>query len=105
PPNFGIGVIPITSVARTREEALQYVDGPALVEYANKHRWIDKPSKGSFETPDDLDGLLLAGTPDDIIPLVRQYAARGATDLVFDFRQAMHRFLEQIDLIGKAVLP
>ena len=104
PAEFGLTVIPLTSVSES-QAALENIDLDALLTYANNHRWIENPPAGGFESADDLAGLLLAGTPDDLVPALRRYAAVGVTDVVFDFRQSVGRYVEQVELIGRHVLP
>jgi alkanesulfonate monooxygenase SsuD/methylene tetrahydromethanopterin reductase-like flavin-dependent oxidoreductase (luciferase family) len=105
PEGFGLTVIPITSVAKTHEEAFRGIDVPALLEYANKHRWIDNPPSGEFKKPEDLSGLLLAGTPDEICETLVKYQDNRVTDVVFDFRQTMDKLDDSLTILGEDVIP
>ncbi|MBE2319492.1 LLM class flavin-dependent oxidoreductase [Solirubrobacter sp. CPCC 204708] len=98
-------VIPPTSVEATREEALRDVNVEGLLTWANKAKYWVKPPSGKFETWEDLEGTLIAGTPDDVVEEVRKFEAAGCEHLVFDFRFKFDRFFEQIELLGKEVLP
>ena len=100
-----IGVIPPTSVATTREEALADVNIPGLLAWANKSRFAVRPSSGRFETVADLEGQLVAGTPDDVVTECRKFEARGVDQLVFDLRFRFDRWVEQIERLGTDVLP
>ena len=51
-----VAVIPPTSIERTREEALQHVNIPGLLAWANKAKSAVKPPSGTFETVEDLQG-------------------------------------------------
>lgn len=100
-----IAVIPPTSVEETREEALSYVNIPGLLAWANKAKFAVKPPSGTFETADDLEGQLIAGNPDEVVNEVRKFQEAGVEHLVFDFRFKFEKFFEQIELLGKEVLP
>jgi alkanesulfonate monooxygenase SsuD/methylene tetrahydromethanopterin reductase-like flavin-dependent oxidoreductase (luciferase family) len=100
-----LAVIPPTSVEATREEALRYVNVEGLLAWANKAKYWVKPPSGRFETWEDLEGTLIAGSPDDIVEECRKFEAAGCEHLVFDFRFKFERFFEQIELLGKEVLP
>ncbi len=50
-----VGVIPPTSIARSREEALGDLNIDGLLRWANEHgKWWVKPESGVFETAQDL---------------------------------------------------
>jgi alkanesulfonate monooxygenase SsuD/methylene tetrahydromethanopterin reductase-like flavin-dependent oxidoreductase (luciferase family) len=98
-------VIPPTSVEPTREEALRDVNVEGLLAWANKAKYWVKPPSGRFETWEDLEGTLIAGSPEDVVEECRKFEAAGCEHLVFDFRFKFDRFFEQIDLLGKEVLP
>jgi alkanesulfonate monooxygenase SsuD/methylene tetrahydromethanopterin reductase-like flavin-dependent oxidoreductase (luciferase family) len=98
-------VIPPTSVEATREEALADVNVPGLLAWANNAKYWVKPPSGKFETWEDLEGTLIAGNPDDVVEECRKFEAAGCEHLVFDFRFKFDRFFEQIELLGREVLP
>ncbi|HEX6025224.1 MAG TPA: LLM class flavin-dependent oxidoreductase, partial [Solirubrobacter sp.] len=50
-------------------------------------------------------GTLIAGDPDDVVEECLKFQAAGCEHLVFDFRFKFERFFEQIELLGKEVLP
>lgn len=103
-----IAVIPPTSVDGSREEALADVNVEGLLRWANEgpggKYWV-KPPSGRFEKLEDLEGSLLAGDPDDIVRECRKYEEAGNDHLVFDFRFKFANYYEQIELLGKEVLP
>ena len=100
-----IAVIPPTSVERTREEALKYVNIPGLLAWANKAKFAVQPPSGRFETVEDLEGQLILGSPDQAVAECRKFEAIGVEHLVFDFRFKFDRWFEQIELLGTEVLP
>jgi len=104
-PRPTVAVIPPTSVEATREEALQHVNIPGLLAWANKAKFTVKPTSGKFETVEDLEGQLIAGNPDEVVEQVRKFEALGVEHLVFDFRFKFDQWYEQIELLGHDVLP
>src|SRR5581483_8410007 len=99
-----VAVIPPTSIERTREEALQHVNIPGLLAWANKAKFAVKPPSGSFETVDDLSGQLIVGTPEDAVQEIERFAATGVEHLVFDFRFKFDKWFDQIELLGTEVI-
>ncbi len=100
-----VGVIPTTSIGTTREDALSRVNVEGLLQWANQSRFWTKPASGSFETVEDLEGVLVHGTPDDIVEQCVSLHEAGVNDLVFDFRLTFPRWEEQIQILGEHVLP
>jgi alkanesulfonate monooxygenase SsuD/methylene tetrahydromethanopterin reductase-like flavin-dependent oxidoreductase (luciferase family) len=99
-----VAVIPPTSIERTREEALQHVNIPGLLAWANKAKFAVKPPSGRFETVDDLSGQLIVGTPDDAVRELERFAEVGVEHLVFDLRFKFDRWFDQIELLSKEVI-
>jgi len=100
-----IAVIPPTSIESTREEALKHVNIPGLLAWANKAKFAVKPPSGRFETVEDLEGQLIAGSPADAVAECRKFEAIGTEHIVFDFRFKFDKWYEQIELLGNEVLP
>lgn len=100
-----VGIIPTTSVASTREEALSRVNIEGLLTWANNSRFWVKPPSGSFQTVEDLAGVLLYGTPDDILEQAVELRESGVDHLVFDFRLSFPLWEEQMQMLGEEVLP
>jgi alkanesulfonate monooxygenase SsuD/methylene tetrahydromethanopterin reductase-like flavin-dependent oxidoreductase (luciferase family) len=99
-----VAVIPPTSIELTREEALEHVNVPGLLAWANKAKFAVKPPSGTFETVDDLSGQLIVGTPDDAIAEIERFAAAGVEHLVFDLRFKFDRWFDQIEMLGSEVI-
>jgi probable F420-dependent oxidoreductase len=104
-PMISAAVMPFASVAKDREAALSKIDTDALIAEARKYPTWVKPASGTFSTLDDIRGYILAGTPADIVRETRAYEAAGADHIVYDLRFRYADWLEQIDLLGKEVLP
>ncbi|MDT5193857.1 MAG: hypothetical protein QOG79_3422 [Mycobacterium sp.] len=100
-----IAVIPPTSIEETREEALQHVNIPGLLAWANKAKYAVKPPSGRFETVEDLEGQLIVGSPDEAVAEIKKFQDLGTEHLVFDFRFKFDRYFDQIELLGREVLP
>ena len=101
-----VGVIPPTSIAGDHDRALDDLNIGGLLKWANERgKWWVKPPSGRFETAEDLEGSLIAGSPDEVIAEVRKFQAVGVDHLVFDLRLRFDRWFESIELLGAHVLP
>lgn len=104
-PRPTVGIIPTASIARTREEALARVNVDGLLTWANNSRFWVKPKSGQFETVEDLSGILVYGTPDDVGEQVLELRDAGVNDLIFDFRLSFPLWEEQMQMLGDEVFP
>jgi alkanesulfonate monooxygenase SsuD/methylene tetrahydromethanopterin reductase-like flavin-dependent oxidoreductase (luciferase family) len=104
-PIIPAGVMPLTSIAKDRATALTHVNVKSLIHEANQNSTWVKPAGGIFSKLDDIRGLILAGTPEDIIRETLAYQAAGADLVVFDLRFRYSDWYQQIDLLGNEVLP
>jgi alkanesulfonate monooxygenase SsuD/methylene tetrahydromethanopterin reductase-like flavin-dependent oxidoreductase (luciferase family) len=101
-----VGVVPPTTVAATREKAMEGTNVEGLLRWANERgKWWVKPPSGKFETAADIEGSLIAGTPDEVVEQTRKFADVGVDHLVFDTRLSFDRWFETIELLGREVLP
>jgi alkanesulfonate monooxygenase SsuD/methylene tetrahydromethanopterin reductase-like flavin-dependent oxidoreductase (luciferase family) len=100
-----VGAVPVTSIGETRDEAIGHMNVPGLIDNANHQKFWIKPEGGSFTTFDELDGSVLAGTPDDIVRGVRRYQEIGCDLLIVDFRMRFPDWLQQIEVFAKEVMP
>lgn len=100
-----VGMIPVSSIADTREEALSRVNVEGLLAWANNSRFWVKPPSGRFETVEDLQGVLIHGTADDVTEQCTTLMEAGAEHIVFDFRLTFPLWEEQIAQLGEQVLP
>ncbi|MDQ1720412.1 MAG: hypothetical protein QOI26_146, partial [Pseudonocardiales bacterium] len=85
-PRPPVGIMPTTSIHTSRERALATIDVPGLCRAANRSKFFVKPDSGEFRTPEDLTGMLLAGSPDEVAEQCAQLAASGVETIVFDCR-------------------
>jgi alkanesulfonate monooxygenase SsuD/methylene tetrahydromethanopterin reductase-like flavin-dependent oxidoreductase (luciferase family) len=97
--------IPLIKIGRTREDGRRGIDIDALGGSSEgaKH-WI-KPPSGRFETLEDLDGLIIAGSPEDCAEGLRKFAARGIDHVVLDFRLQFDEFEWAVEAVAEHVLP
>lgn len=101
-----VGVIPPTAIAETRAEAMAGTNIEGLLRWANERgKWWVKPPSGRFESAADIEGSMIAGSPDDVVEQVARFAAVGVDHLVFDLRLSFDRWFESIELLGSEVLP
>lgn len=99
------GAIPIVCIDEVREQAFERVNVPALATSSEgSANWIRPPS-GEFKTPEDLEGLLVAGDPDDVVREIRKFEERGIDQFVFDLRLQFDCYEDKIELIARDVLP
>ncbi len=104
-PMIMVGAVPVTSIADTREEAIGHMNVAGLIDNANHQKFWLKPEGGQFTTFEELDGSVLAGTPDDIVRGIQRYQEIGADLLIIDFRMRFPDWLEQIERFAREVLP
>ena len=104
-PGLSAAVMPFTSIAKDRDAALTKVNIESLIAEANKFPTWVKPPSGIYSNLDDIRGLILAGTPDEIARETLAYAQAGADHIVFDLRFRYADWFEQLDLLGREVLP
>jgi alkanesulfonate monooxygenase SsuD/methylene tetrahydromethanopterin reductase-like flavin-dependent oxidoreductase (luciferase family) len=98
-------VMPLTSIAKDKTTALNHVNLKGLLEEANRSvTWV-KPATGTFSTLDDIHGRVLAGPPEEIVRETLTFQMAGADHVVFDLRFRFSDWYQQIDLLGKEVLP
>jgi alkanesulfonate monooxygenase SsuD/methylene tetrahydromethanopterin reductase-like flavin-dependent oxidoreductase (luciferase family) len=101
-----VAVIPPTSIAGTSEQAWDGLNLDGLLAWANKRgKWWVKPESGSFETAADIEGSLIAGTPEEVVEQTRRFADVGVEHLVFDLRFQFDRWFAGLELLGREVLP
>jgi alkanesulfonate monooxygenase SsuD/methylene tetrahydromethanopterin reductase-like flavin-dependent oxidoreductase (luciferase family) len=104
-PMIKTAVMPFTTIGKTREAALAGINTQSLMAEANKFPTWVKPPSGVFSNLQDVRGLILAGTPVDIVGETRAYEEAGADHVVYDLRFRYADWLEQIEILGKEVLP
>ena len=64
-----------------------------------------KPPGGKFSKPEDLRGMVLAGSPEDVVRDIRLYETAGAELIIFDLRFRFGEWFQQIEWLGREVLP
>ncbi len=99
------GCIPITSIDEDRSSALRKVNVQGLLSSAQKQKFWVTPASGSFSKAEDLEGSLIAGSPQDVVNEVRKYLEVGIDHLVFDLRFRFDDWHRSVELLGKEVLP
>ena len=101
-----IGVVAPTRIGSSREEAIESVNLPGLLKWANDFgKWWVRPESGGFQTAQDLQGSLIAGAPDDVVAEVADFREAGVDHLVFDLRTQFDQWMDLIQLLGEEVLP
>jgi alkanesulfonate monooxygenase SsuD/methylene tetrahydromethanopterin reductase-like flavin-dependent oxidoreductase (luciferase family) len=104
-PMIMTGAVPVTSIDGSFESATARMNVPGLIRNANAQKFWLKPEGGEFTRIEELDGSILAGSPQDIAAGVRRYRELGADLLIFDFRMRFPDWLEQIQRLAEEVFP
>ncbi len=101
-----IGVVAPTRIGSSREEAIAGVNLTGLLKWANDFgKWWVTPASGGFETAEDLQGSLIAGSADDVVAEIGAFREVGVDHLVFDLRTQFDQWMDLIQLLGEDVLP
>lgn len=99
-----VGVIPIVKIERDRAKARAGIDVKGLAPSSEgSERWL--APAGGFQTIDDLEGLVIAGTPEECVTEIDKFRLRKVDDLILDLRLDFGRYEEQLQLIAEEVLP
>lgn len=100
------GIIPLVKVNSTHEAALSGLDIPALANSSEASDSWRKPGVvPGEETLEDLQGVILAGTSEEITEQVTRLATLGLDHFVFDFRLQFEQFERCIELVATEVFP
>lgn len=99
---LSVGVVPIVKVDRNRSKARENIDVAALAQSSAGAKFWKAPASGSFTTIEDLEGLVIAGTPEDAKRELTKFAERGLDYVVLDLRLDFARYLEQLELLAEA---
>lgn len=99
-----VGVVPIVKVHRDRGEARAGINVAALAESSAGAKFWLPPASGSFSTIEDLEGLVIAGTPQECKHELAKFAERGLDYVVLDLRLDFPRYLEQLELLAEVGL-
>lgn len=96
---------PQVIICRSRREAEAMVPIDAMTRASEGSRFYVKPPSGKFETADDLRGLVIFGTPDDVVDGIMELKEHGMDELILDMRLQFDRYEEVLELIGSEVIP
>ena len=99
------GAVPVTSIDNSFEAAVGRMNVPGLIKNANAQKFWLKPEGGEFTRIEELDGSILAGSPDDIVRGIQRYQEIGCDLLIFDFRMRFPDWLSQVEILARDVLP
>ncbi len=100
-----VGAIPIVSIDKDLDTALSKVNTKGLIEEGNKPSKKTWVNYGDFKSYEDIRGLLLAGKPEDVVRDTKEYEKNGLNHIVYDLRFRYADWYQQIDYLGKEVLP
>lgn len=100
-----IGNIVGTYISRHRADAFAQVDVRRLATASEGSKYWVKPVSGSFETLDDLRGMVMAGEPKDVVEQILELAERPIDHLVLDLRHQFGTYEENLEMLASEVLP
>jgi probable F420-dependent oxidoreductase len=100
-----IGAIPLVSPAPSWEAGISSVPWREMMAFEFAGGQFGTPASGGWNSPKDLDGAILAGTPADILEGVSAYLDAGVEHLVFDLRARFADLGECLATLGEDVLP
>ena len=101
--DLDVVAIPLVVIAASKQAAAASMDLDSLLAYANGHRWLDRPDSGTFTTADDLEGIVVHGTVEDVAAGVERLRQAGATDVVLDLRLNWDGAAETIAELGSLI--
>lgn len=96
---------PLVVVAESREAAAARVPIDEVAHSSGGSKFWLKPPSGEFRTVDDLHGLVVYGTPSDVVEGVLEFAEIGIDEFVFDLRLQFDEYEKALEMIGTEVLP
>jgi probable F420-dependent oxidoreductase len=100
-----VGAIPLVSPGPSWEAGIASVPWLEMMDFEFAGGQFDTPASGGWNSPNDLEGAILAGTPADILEGVDAYLDAGVEHLVFDLRARFADLDECLALLGEGVLP
>lgn len=96
---------PLVVVAETREAAAARVPIDEVAHSSGGSKFWLKPESGEFRTVEDLRGLVVYGTPEDVVEQVLEFHELGIDEFIFDLRLQFDEYEKAHELIGTEVLP
>ncbi len=104
-PMIKTAVMPLTTIGKDRQSSLRGVDVKTIIDESQRFTTWVNTAETTVSEAERSRGLLLAGTTADIVRETRAFAEAGADHVVYDLRLRFAEWHEQLDLLGKEVLP
>jgi alkanesulfonate monooxygenase SsuD/methylene tetrahydromethanopterin reductase-like flavin-dependent oxidoreductase (luciferase family) len=100
---MSVSIVPVISLDKDRESAVRKVNVEGLLEEAKgRPAW---KKAGPFDNADSLEGILLAGSTQDLVDGLNRFAERKVDELVLDFRLRMDGYEDTLQAVSEEVLP
>jgi alkanesulfonate monooxygenase SsuD/methylene tetrahydromethanopterin reductase-like flavin-dependent oxidoreductase (luciferase family) len=100
---FDVGIMPLLSIDRDRATALERINVRGLLAEARaKPAWA---WLGDFQDPDDLKGIVIAGSVREVVADLRAMEARGVDQVVLDLRQRPDELESILGLLRDEIAP
>lgn len=103
--DMSVTVQPLVCIANSREEAAGHIPLNEMGASSAGAAFWDLPPSGRFESVDDLDGLVVFGTPEDVVSQIKVIGALGVDDFIFDLRLQFHEYERALRRIIHEVVP
>ena len=100
-----VSMQPLVTIANSEAEAVARVPIGEMGPSRDAAKWWDYPPSGRFETLRDLEGLNIAGTPEQVAEKVRKFADRDVQEFILDLRLQFDDVEQALELFGTQVLP
>lgn len=100
-----VGTIPLVYIDESRARAAERLDIEALAGSSEGSRLWVKPRSGSFQSLDDLEGLIVAGGAEECAIQLKSFERRGVDHVILDLRLQYESYEEKLELIASKVLP
>lgn len=96
---------PLTMIDRDRETARRRIPVANVAASSEGAKFWVPPPSGGFKTAEDLEGLVLWGSPEDIVGQLQAFQERGIDDIIFDLRLQFEEYASVLETIGTKILP
>jgi alkanesulfonate monooxygenase SsuD/methylene tetrahydromethanopterin reductase-like flavin-dependent oxidoreductase (luciferase family) len=91
---------PLVIVDDTYEKAARRVPIRQVAESSEGARFWVAPASGEFRTIADLRGLVMCGTPEDVVSQLADFRDRGIDEVVLDFRLQFGEYDAVLSAVG-----
>ena len=103
--SMDVVIQPLVVIGDTRLEAVERVPIEEVARSSEGSKLWKLPESGMFETINDLRGLVVVGTSDEVCEQLEELISLGIDELIIDFRLQFDQYSYAIRKFGQEVLP